>query len=303
MPGVAPSPFGSRKDRLGSGATDPPAALMAPLLATGLSIPTYPSKATPTPKILVANELVSKDRSQACRRSPKKFKPSAMVVSNSTTSPGHRKAVAGVDLHAEPLHVGIFQQVGPLGAVAGRPSTSSLVHAGQDAVLLRAQGEGGAVGGGVVEAQPSLEHVQSDFHFREHAGETGIAEIAAGELGIAVFHHAERAGVDDAGDEVATLGGVQEPGVVVVGIRGEVGVPGRKIEERLVPLELLVAEDPERGVAGAETLDDGGGALAEDFAFLLNSGRLPPLERVLPLGVIEDAQLFVDDLESCLGPP
>jgi hypothetical protein len=55
------------------------------------------------------------------------------------------------------------------------------------------------------------------------------------------------------------------------------------------------------GVAGSETLDDGGGALAEDFAFLLNTVALSHESRVPAFGVIEDAQLFVDDLEVALN--
>ena len=54
----------------------------------------------------------------------------------------------------------------------------------------------------------------------------------------------------------------------------EKGILSGKIEERLVAIKLLVAEDTERGVARAVALDDRCGALTEDLPFLLDAFAL-----------------------------
>jgi hypothetical protein len=53
----------------------------------------------------------------------------------------------------------------------------------------------------------------------------------------------------------------------------------RQVEQRLVTLQFLVAEDPEGGVAGAVTLDDGGRTAAEDLAFRLDTIAFATSER------------------------
>jgi len=74
-----------------------------------------------------------------------------------------------------------------------------------DPVVFRAQGDGGAVAIRVVEAQPALRTCQSAFS-SARALPGGIARGRAGDLGLAVLNHAQRAGTDDLVEEGLAAG-------------------------------------------------------------------------------------------------
>src|SRR4030095_3601855 len=142
-----------------------------------------------------------------------------------------------------------------------------------------------------------LDHGPVASHLGQHAGETGIAVVAAGELRLAVLDHAERAGVDDAIDELASAIRAEQAGLIVVGLGGHEGVLSREIEETLVAFEFFVAENAEGGVARAVALDDSSGAVAEDFALGLDTIAFRKEAAILALSVIEFLESSVDGHE------
>ena len=187
---------------------------------------------------------------------------------------GDRQAAAVVDLHAMTPDVLVLQQVGHPPRVQRVLPIRVAIGGGKDAEGLRPQRHRRAIGVGVVEAQPAAQHVPVGLHLGQGARQAGVAGVAPGELGLAVPHDAQRARLDDALLEVPALGGAQEAGLVVVGVCGQQRIARRQVEHRLVPLQLLVPEDAEGGVARAVSLDHLGRTLPEHHALLLDAVAL-----------------------------
>lgn len=156
----------------------------------------------------------------------------------------------------------------------------------------------GAVGIGVVESQAPLEHIPVRLHFCEGAGESRVAGVAARKLRLAACHHAKCPRADDPSDEISARPGVQQPRLIVVGIRCEERVTCRQVEQALVPLQFLIAEDPEGGVAGPESLDHRGGPLAEHLSFVADPVPFGQQPAIATLGVLEFLQTLVDAEQS-----
>ena len=169
--------------------------------------------------------------------------------------------------------VGVIEEVGDHvlfeGLLPGLLAGAGVAAGGvvvDEAEEFAAEGEDGAVIVGVVDAEAAFGDGEVGVKLGHGAGETGIAEGAGGGLGLAAGEVAEGAGGDDAAEDGLAFGGAEEAGFEVVGLGGEVGVAAGEVEEGAVLFEGFVAEGAEGEVLGAVALDDGGGALAEEFA-------------------------------------
>ena len=93
-----------------------------------------------------------------------------------------------VQISAEVSNTALLQELLP-GAVA--------VGIGKDTVVFRTQRNGRAVAVGVVETEPSLEHVPISLHLGEHAREAWVAGGAAGVLRLSIIYDTQGLGAGD----------------------------------------------------------------------------------------------------------
>ncbi len=155
-----------------------------------------------------------------------------------------------------PAHIVVGQKVGPVGLIQHILPVRVTIRARQDAVVLRAEGQGGAVGIRVVEPEPTTQDLPVRLHFRQGTGKARITRVASSELRLAALHHAQCSRGDDATHEVATRLCPQQPRFIVVGIGRHQRVARGQIQERLVALQLLIAEHPEGRIPRPIPLDD-----------------------------------------------
>ena len=87
---------------------------------------------------------------------------------------------------------------------------------------------------------------------------------------------------------------MQQTRLIIVGLCGHEGVFCGELEESLVALQLLVAEDAKGGVTGAVALNHRGRPLAEDLSLLLSALTFGEQRPILALRVIQLLEALVD---------
>lgn len=179
-----------------------------------------------------------------------------MVVSNSISNPepqAHRHDpvayTCGGHRHLPKIVApGSIQDVLPVHVTVGPR---------QDPIVLGPQRNRGPVAVRVVEAQAPLEHRPIGVHFGQGPGESRITHRASGELGYAIANHAQGTGLDNAIHiSLATLA-IEQTRLVIEGIGSQERIARSQVQQFLISIQLLIAEESECDIARPVALNDG----------------------------------------------